>query len=59
MNEKNLEFNESENTYTDKYNGVNYIKIDDNFVPLVAGGLPAKLEEHNGKNYLVNNMGTY
>lgn len=59
MNEKNLEYNPEKDIYVDKYNGIEYKKIGDAFVSLVAGGLPAKMEEYNGKNYLINNTGTY
>lgn len=50
---------EKEGIYIDENNGIKYIKQGENYIPLVVKGLPAKLEEHNGQNYLVNNFGTY
>ena len=50
---------EKEGIYIDENNGVKYIKQGEDYIPLVVKGLPAKLEEHNGQNYLVNNFGTY
>ena len=50
---------EKEGIYIDENNGIKYIKQGEDYIPLVVKGLPAKLEEHNGQNYLVNNFGTY
>ena len=50
---------EKEGIYIDENNGIKYIKQGEAYIPLVVKGLPAKLEEHNGQRYLVNNFGTY
>ena len=50
---------EKEGIYIDENNGIKYIKQGEDYIPLVVKGLPAKLEEHNRQNYLVNNFGTY
>lgn len=50
---------EKEGIYIDENNGIKYIKQGEDYIPLVVKGLPAKLEEHNGQTYLVNNFGTY
>lgn len=50
---------EKEGIYIDENNGIKYMKQGEDYIPLVVKGLPAKLEEHNGQNYLVNNFGTY
>lgn len=50
---------EKEGIYIDENNGIKYIKQGEGYIPLVVKGLPAKLEEHNGQRYLVNNFGTY
>ena len=59
MNRDNLVFDKEKGTFVDKYNGVQYIKNGKILTPLVAGGLPAELQEHNGKKYMVNHLGTF
>ena len=57
MDTNNLK--QEDGIYTDTSNGIKYLKHGENYIPLVVKGLPAKLEEHDGQNYLVNNFGTY
>lgn len=58
MDTNNLK-QEEDGIYIDTSNGIKYMKYGENYIPLVVKGLPAKLEEHDGQNYLVNNFGTY
>lgn len=59
MNKENLVFDKENSVFVDKYNGIKYIQIGENLTPLVAGGLPAELQEHNGISYMVNHLGTF
>ena len=54
-----LEYNQNTGLYTDPYNGTNYASLDGEFVPCVAGGLPAQLEQHNNQYYMVSDYGAF